>query len=114
MKFGCIINYMRENIYALKSLRVMGTEGSSSNSYASEVWTIQDISTHMHMTVASVRKIVKRVGFPSSIGNQHRDRRWLACDVKAYFQEASKIQYRENSKLQIEPNYEPLSIIFNN
>ena len=114
MKFGCIINYMRENIYALKSLRVMGTEGSNSNGYASEVWTIQDISTHMRMTVDSVRKIVKRDGFPSSIGNQHRDRRWLACDVKAYFQEASRIRYKENSKLQIEPNYEPLSIVFNN
>ena len=92
----------------------MGTEGSSSNSYATEVWTMQDISAHMLMPVSSVRNIDKRVGFPSSIGNQHRDLRWLACDVKAYFQEASKTQYRENSKLQIEPNYEPLSIIFNN
>lgn len=68
----------------------------------------------MHTSVDAVRKIVRRDRFPSSIGNQFRDRRWLALDVKAYFQEVSKTQFKETSKLRIEPNYEPLSIVFKN
>ena len=114
MKFHARLNNMRENIFALKSVKALGVESSGSNSYDSEVWTIQDIAEHMHMTVDAVRKIVKRAGFPSSIGNQYRDRRWLASDVRAYFQEASKTQFKELSKLQIEPSYEPLSIVFRN
>ena len=114
MKLWGRINYMRENIFALKSVKGLGLESSSSSSYVSEVWTIQDIAKHMHMTVDAVRKIVRRDGFPSSIGNQYRDRRWLARDVKAYFQEVSKTQFKETSKLRIEPNYEPLSIVFKN
>jgi hypothetical protein len=105
---------MRENILALKSTKGLGLEGSSSSRYVSEVWTIQDIAEHMHMTVDAVRKIVRRDGFPSSIGNQYRDRRWLARDVRAYFQEASRTQFKDTSKLQIESNYEPLSIVFTN
>jgi hypothetical protein len=105
---------MRENIFALKSVRALGSEYSTSDSYGTDVWTIHDIAEHMHTTVDAVRKIVKRPGFPSSIGNQYRDRRWLACDVKVYFQQVSKNQYQEASRIQIESNYEPLSIVFNN
>ena len=114
MKLNDRLNSMRENIFALKSVGALGSESSIPDSYRTEVWTIHDIAKHMHMTVDSVRKIVKRPGFPSSIGNQSRDRRWLACHVKEYFQKASKSQYKEVSKLQIEPKYEPLSIVFKN
>ena len=112
MKFACTLTYMRDNIYQLKSVRVQGPTAPIFQPFQGEVWTIEDIAMHMRIPKASVYEIVNREGFPSSLGNKHRNRRWLAKDVKEYFEFVSKNPYQTRALIQIESAYEPSTIIF--
>jgi hypothetical protein len=103
---------MRENIYQLRSVPVQGATAPVFQPYLGEVWTIEDIAMHMRIPKTSVYEIVNREGFPSSLGNKHRNRRWLAKDVKAYFEFISKNPYQARASIHIESTYEPSTIIF--
>ena len=114
MKFGCILNNMRENIYQLKSVPVQSHLASGFQPFQGEVWKIEDIALHMRISKNSVYEIVNREGFPSTLGNKYRNRRWLARDVKEYFENLSKNPYQSRPSIQIEATYEPSTIVFNN
>ena len=105
---------MRENIYQLKTVPVQSALASELQPFQGEVWTIEDIALHMRISRNSVYEIVNREAFPSTLGNKHRNRRWLARDVKEYFENISKNPYQSRASIQIEAKYEPSTIVFNN
>ena len=55
----------------------------------SAVWTIDEICQEYRLGRAVAYSVVNRAGFPNPLGNQHRNRSWLAEDVKTYFREIS-------------------------
>lgn len=85
-----------------------------SEAYAGDVWTIEDIALHMRISKNAAYEIVNREGFPSTLGNKYRNRRWLARDAKEYFENISKNPYQSRPSIQIEATYEPSTIVFNN
>jgi predicted DNA-binding transcriptional regulator AlpA len=105
---------MRENIYQLKTVPAQSALASEFQPFQGEVWTIEDIALHMRISKNSVYEIVNREAFPSTLGNKYRNRRWLARDVKEYFEKISKNPYQSRPSIQIEAAYEPSTIVFNN
>ena len=77
-----------------------------------EVWALEDIAEHLRMTKPSLYQLVNRHGFPTPIGNSYRNRRWLAKDVRSYFEGISKNLYRTKVTAHVEPSYQPSVITF--
>jgi len=103
---------MRENIYQLKSVKIQVPVAPGSEAYSGDVWTIQDIALYLRSSELSASRWVNRKGFPRPLGNLQRNRRWLAKDVKEFFEKLSKTPYVIRAELQIESGYEPSTIIF--
>lgn len=112
MKFGYILNIMRENIYQLKSVKIQQPIAPGSEAYAGDVWTIHDIALYLRSSELSASRRVNQEGFPRPLGNLQRNRRWLAKDVKEFFEKLSKTPYVFRPELQVESSYEPSTIIF--
>jgi hypothetical protein len=103
---------MRENIYQLKSVKVQAEVAPGLEAYSGAIWMLRDIALYMRSTELSASRIVNQPGFPRPLGNQHRNRRWLSQDVKAFFENLSKTPYSTRPALQVETNYEPSTITF--
>ena len=112
MKFAYILNIMRENIYQLKSVKIQVPVAPGAEAYSGDVWTIQDIALYLRSSELSASRRVNQKGFPRPLGNLQRNRRWLAKDVKEFFEKLSKTPYAIRAELQIESGYEPATIIF--
>ena len=112
MKFACTLTYMRENIYQLKSVKIQMPVAPGLEAYPGDVWTIQDIALYLRSSELSASRRVNQPGFPRPLGNLQRNRRWLAKDVKEFFEKLSKTPYAIRPELQVESSYEPSTIIF--
>ena len=103
---------MNADIYEFRSLREYPVQKPRNVSSDEEIWTLEDLVSHSRMSKGTVYSIVNRPGFPAPLGNPYRNRRWLAKDVKAYFEQVSRNPYRGHAQISIERNMEPTSIEF--
>jgi len=100
---------MRNNVFTLPASKSIEPEPYLPSL---EVWSIDDIASYVRMSPNTVYQIVNRAGFPASIGNPKRNRRWLAQDVKAYFQTYSKNPNSSVKSSWVDLGYEPSTIVF--
>jgi hypothetical protein len=59
-------------------------------SFDDPVWTILHIALYLDVHPDSVLSVVNSYGFPTPLVNQRRNRRWLAADVKRFFEKRSQ------------------------
>lgn len=112
MKFRGRLNNVRENIYQLKSVKAQKQVAPGLEAYSGDIWKLIDIAAHMRTTELSASRMVTQPGFPRPLGNQFRNRRWLASDVREFFEKLSKTPITSRPVMQIETNYEPSTITF--
>jgi|APCry1669193181_1035450.scaffolds.fasta_scaffold02053_5 hypothetical protein len=74
------------------------------------VWTTLHIALFLGQQPDSVLSIVNSVGFPTPLANQKRNRRWLANDVKSFFERRSKGEYPTIPKTSADKSHTPKSI----
>ena len=103
---------MNADIYDFRSLKDFRAQKPQGNSSSKEIWSLEDLVAHTRMSKGTVYSIVNRPGFPAPLGNPFRNRRWLAKDVKAYFEQISKNSYRSQVPVSVDRNLEPVSIEF--
>jgi predicted DNA-binding transcriptional regulator AlpA len=105
---------MSQNVFQLRSLGDYLPVAPEPRVFKSEIWTIEDVATYARMSKGGTYGLVNRPGFPSPLGNSHRNRRWLARDVKAYFENVSKQPNQSKSYLPVDFSFEPSTIVFSN
>jgi hypothetical protein len=100
---------MKNNVFLFPASKIIGPEPFLPSS---EVWSIGEIASYIRMSPNAVYHIVNRAGFPSSIGNPKRNRRWLAQDVKAYFETYSRNPDSTVRSSWVDLGHEPSTIVF--
>jgi len=105
---------MSENVFHLRSLGDYLPATPEPRVFKSEIWTIEDVATYTRMSKGGIYGLVNRPGFPSPLGNSHRNRRWLARDVKAHFENISKQSHQSKTSLPVDFSFEPSTIVFRN
>ena len=112
MKFDCIINSVRDNIFHLASVRAQEPKVPGLQAHSRDIWTLEDIAAYLRISEIAASRWVKQSGFPRPLTNQHRNRRWLASAVRAYTEKTSDASCSPQLAIPIETNYEPTTIVF--
>jgi predicted DNA-binding transcriptional regulator AlpA len=82
-----------------QDMQLVGVDQDEKSAVAGPVWSLHDICTYLKISRSTALAIVNEPGFPRSIANARRNRRWLAQDVMRYFQQ------RSHGGIEIPPSY---------
>ena len=81
-------------------------------SLSDPVWSLLHIAMHLGVKESVALRVVNQQGFPSPIVNTKRNRRWLAQDVRTYFEIKSQGAMSQETSLRVNPAYQPKVISF--
>jgi hypothetical protein len=76
------------------------------------VWTLLHIAFFLGQSPDRVLSVVNSFGFPVPLANQKRNRRWLASDVKEFFNKRSQGLLQVNSNVKVNRHQSPKSMGF--
>ena len=79
-----------------------------------QVWTTLHIALFLGQQPDSVLSVVNSVGFPRPLANQRRNRRWLASDVRTFFERRSQGEYPVGPTTPIDKSRAPKSLRMKN
>ena len=76
------------------------------------VWTTSHIALFLNQRHEVVLSVVNSYGFPVPLSNQKRNRRWLAEDVRKFFEKRSQGEFAATTSYNIDKTQAPKSFRF--
>ena len=73
------------------------------------VWTISHIALFLSQRHEVALSVVNSYGFPIPLTNQKRNRRWLAEDVRKFFEKRSQGEFAATTSYNIDKTQAPKS-----